>query len=193
MAVITLALTLTAQTQQFKTAPGNVLLDTLRPIGLQWFHGIATLVAKIATNETIVRLTCNFPAQYVYCLKSLDVVIRLTLGTTHNFQADGLAELSQPAVGRTPDAAILYYPLHNKGIAYESNAGVIDPSRAFVLDGKVPLIIPGGGTFRLTFADVDAGATNAGFVNAVVCFYQYEREQGLSSDLNTAPPVLLIN
>lgn len=192
MAIVDLTPVLLAQSQAFDTAPEPQLLKSFRPIGLQWFSTQTTIVAKGAGDETHIRATLILPSQYVYCFKSLNVAIKLTLGTTHNFTPDGMVTLS--GHGTTPNPGTLFYPCHNKGISYEFVSAVAaDPTRLYVLDAPIPMILPGGAGLQLSFADEAAGATNVGLLVAVVCFYKYVIEQGLSSELNTAPPVLLVN
>lgn len=191
MTIVDLAITWSGSQTEFKSPPGGRLLNSLHPMGLQWFTGNTAIVAKIATNETHIRGTMSFPAQYAYCLKSFNIAVRLTLGTTNNFEPEGLVELQLGvAVGGQTEQ---YFPIHNQGISYEFKAAVAaDPTRAYVLDRPIAQLIPGGSTMRVLLADEDAGATNAGVLIASFCFYRYAIEQLYAMELNTALPILSI-
>lgn len=197
MAIIDLPIAAVRQDQPFKTAPGGELADTDQPVGLTWFFSSNSVAAKIATNETHIRISLTFSNQYVYVLKELYVAVRLTAGTAHNYEQSALlvAEQSSRLSGNTnfPDQLL---ELRNEGIAFEfASATIGDPTRVWQLvrpfhqfiqapDGQTPV-------WRIELADEDAGATNAGAVRMQACFWRYGLEQALGSPLNTPTPVVV--
>lgn len=194
MAIVDLAITNTRRTQSIKTEPGVIVQETSLPVGLTWFYSVTTIVAKIATNETHIRITTNFPNQYTYILKEMGIAIRLAEGTTNNFGQFGtIVALNCSPIVTLPDQ---YLALENKGLQFEFEAAdVVNPLRSYDLTQKFHQVIqpPDGQTasWIVELADEDAGATNAGTMFFSACFWRYGIEQALNYPLNHPSPVLV--
>lgn len=196
MAIIDVTATGVLATSPFKTAGGAVVDATFQPVGLTWFTFLGPVAAKIATNQTHVRITSTFPDQYAYILKELHVSIRLTLGVTHNFNQYGLIRF-QNAYPESPSGRYQDLQIKNQGIAGEfGGASATDPVRAWdlVMPFRQLLQAPPALTMVMIImlGDEDAGATNVGEVSFSACFYRYGIEQALSSALNAPQPTIAL-
>lgn len=192
MTIVDLSLTYTQRLVPFKTFAGPSGQDVLAPIGITWFFVSNAIAVKGAGDETHIRATMTFPSQYVYILKEFTASVQLTLGTTNNFSADGLIELSN--CSKASPGLTFFVPIHADGIAFEFVAATAaDPTLTYLPNPYKTLIERPGlpsSTWAVLVADEDAGATNVGIFRSVVCFYTYTIAQAQGSILNTPHPTM---
>ncbi len=194
MAIVDLNVTYFHRFVPFKSFAGSGE-DDLQPLGISWFIGNGTILAKGAGDETHIRATITFPTQYVYILKDLVASIRLTLGTTNNFEDNALIQLDNCA--KAPNLPSYFLAIDTQGIAFEhTNAVAADPTQIYNLVNPYKTLIErpdvAASTWILEFVDEAGGATNAGIYTSVICFYVYNLLQAQGSPINTPLPVLSV-
>lgn len=196
MTIIDLAVAATLSTQAFDSPGGAIESDTNFPVGYTWFTANSVILVKSAGDETHIRATLTFPGQYSYILKSMQIGIQLTEGTTHNFSQFGLINVRSAVPTEPATQGGLQLGITNQGLAFEFGAAdVANPFRSYGLDQPFHLIMQRrDGTndmaMVIMLADEAAGATNVGAFELTACFWRYGIEQALHLPLNSAWPVI---
>lgn len=170
--------------------PGNTFLPRAR---IDFEVDNVTIAAKIATNETAIRILCTLPQNYAYVMDAVFLSINANgaIGDSDsvtNFQTECRMEIDPGGSGQASRMVQLFTRgAMSVGSALANSSQTYEPSNLlrqvfFNTQGASPDI-------DIRLVDFAAAATAAGVVNAHISVYQYDIEQAFFVSVNAPTPV----
>lgn len=167
--------------QNWTVPPELVLRETPIPRGLRNYNGTAAIAALGSGDQTSVLIRLNFPIQYVYLPKTVNLIFQSDDGTT---EFGDIGSLEYRPGGSQDLGTRVNYAFTSPGQAFR---GAFKSMQSYTPQGQWRRFVMGNklDTLNLIISDQSGDTSTAGDVAWSCEFWEYDIEQCFQWPINT--------